>query len=300
MTGKWVARQAGAPQPGHARLTLRLDDGARGPLPRPAPVRPAAAGAGPGFDRAGPTSRRSAPTRWPPPSISARLGGRLAATRRAVKVALLDQALLAGVGNIHASEACWRARLDPRRRGDSLSPAEVARLARAIRPRSASAWPGSTRRRSSTWRRGARTRSTSTIGPASAAATRAAAARWSGWCRRSAPPSSAAAARSSDARLPSRGPDPTQRRRAAGPLRDAWRAAGRGGRGGARGRPARRGPERAGRRGAGPGRQPGRGAAAAPAARVRDAALGRPAWSGSPASTRPGWGRWPGRWWPRR
>ena len=50
-----------------------------------------------------------------------------------MKVALLDQALLAGVGNIHASEACWRARLDPRRRGDSLAPAEVARLARAIR-----------------------------------------------------------------------------------------------------------------------------------------------------------------------
>jgi formamidopyrimidine-DNA glycosylase len=62
-----------------------------------------------------------------------RLAARLRATRRAVKVALLDQSLLAGVGNIHASEACWRARLDPRRRSDSLEPAEVARLARAIR-----------------------------------------------------------------------------------------------------------------------------------------------------------------------
>jgi formamidopyrimidine-DNA glycosylase len=61
------------------------------------------------------------------------LGEGLAATRRPVKVALLDQSLLAGVGNIHAAEACWRARLDPRRRGDRLRPAEVAALARALR-----------------------------------------------------------------------------------------------------------------------------------------------------------------------
>lgn len=61
------------------------------------------------------------------------LGAGLAATRRPVKVALLDQGLLAGVGNIHAAEACWRARLDPRRRADRLSPAEVAALARGLR-----------------------------------------------------------------------------------------------------------------------------------------------------------------------
>ncbi|HET9554419.1 MAG TPA: zinc finger domain-containing protein, partial [Anaeromyxobacteraceae bacterium] len=56
----------------------------------------------------------------------------LGATLRPVKVALLDQALLAGVGNIHAAEACWRARLDPRRRADRLSRAEVAALARGL------------------------------------------------------------------------------------------------------------------------------------------------------------------------
>jgi formamidopyrimidine-DNA glycosylase len=57
----------------------------------------------------------------------------LAATRRPVKVALLDQGLLAGVGNIHAAEACWRARLDPRRRADRLARPEVAALARGLR-----------------------------------------------------------------------------------------------------------------------------------------------------------------------
>jgi formamidopyrimidine-DNA glycosylase len=57
----------------------------------------------------------------------------LGRTRRAVKVALLDQSLLAGVGNIHAAEACWRARLDPRRRADRLTRAEAAALARGLR-----------------------------------------------------------------------------------------------------------------------------------------------------------------------
>jgi len=132
MTGKWVARQASAPQPSHARLTLRLDDGAvvhyRDPRMfgrlRLVPMAR--------FDQ-WPDLAALGPDPLAAPIDLARLGGRLAATRRAVKVALLDQALLAGVGNIHASEACWRARLDPRRRGDSLAPAEVARLARAIR-----------------------------------------------------------------------------------------------------------------------------------------------------------------------
>ncbi len=61
------------------------------------------------------------------------LGAGLSRTRRPVKVALLDQALLAGVGNIHAAEACWRARLDPRRRADRLTAPEVAALARGLR-----------------------------------------------------------------------------------------------------------------------------------------------------------------------
>ena len=49
-----------------------------------------------------------------------------------MKVALLDQAVLAGVGNIHASESLFAARIDPRRRGGSLDGEEIRRLARAI------------------------------------------------------------------------------------------------------------------------------------------------------------------------
>jgi formamidopyrimidine-DNA glycosylase len=53
--------------------------------------------------------------------------------RRAIKVALLDQARLAGLGNIHAVEALWRAGIDPACPCDRLDGADHQRLARAIR-----------------------------------------------------------------------------------------------------------------------------------------------------------------------
>jgi formamidopyrimidine-DNA glycosylase len=61
------------------------------------------------------------------------LGERLAARRRALKPLLLDQAFLAGVGNIYADESLHRAGLHPLRRSDTLKPEEVRALWRAIR-----------------------------------------------------------------------------------------------------------------------------------------------------------------------
>ncbi|MGZ3438845.1 MAG: bifunctional DNA-formamidopyrimidine glycosylase/DNA-(apurinic or apyrimidinic site) lyase [Polyangia bacterium] len=63
---------------------------------------------------------------------AARLHARLVRISRSIKEALLDQTILAGVGNIQAAEALWRARLNPLRASSSLSAAEVASLARAI------------------------------------------------------------------------------------------------------------------------------------------------------------------------
>ncbi len=57
----------------------------------------------------------------------------LAARRRALKPALMDQTILAGLGNIYADEALHRAGLHPLRPCSSLSPEEVRRLWRAIR-----------------------------------------------------------------------------------------------------------------------------------------------------------------------
>ncbi len=54
---------------------------------------------------------------------------RLLAGRSApIKAVLLDQSFSAGVGNWIADEVLYQARIDPRRPGRSLSPAEVSRL----------------------------------------------------------------------------------------------------------------------------------------------------------------------------
>jgi formamidopyrimidine-DNA glycosylase len=50
-----------------------------------------------------------------------------------VKARLLDQSVLAGVGNLLADETLWQARLDPRRRVDSLGDDDLSRLHRALR-----------------------------------------------------------------------------------------------------------------------------------------------------------------------
>lgn len=69
-----------------------------------------------GWDRAGRDAARRA----------------LCATARALKVALLDQKLLAGVGNIYASEALFRARLSPFARGTELDEGAAGRLLHAV------------------------------------------------------------------------------------------------------------------------------------------------------------------------
>jgi formamidopyrimidine-DNA glycosylase len=58
---------------------------------------------------------------------------RLARRSAKLKTLLLDQSFIAGVGNIYADEALWRARLHPLRSANTLTPAEVRRLHRSVR-----------------------------------------------------------------------------------------------------------------------------------------------------------------------
>ncbi|HEX6491760.1 MAG TPA: bifunctional DNA-formamidopyrimidine glycosylase/DNA-(apurinic or apyrimidinic site) lyase [Gaiellaceae bacterium] len=67
-------------------------------------------------------------------TFSARLlTERLRRRRAPIKAALLDQQTLAGMGNIYADEALWRARLHPRRPAGELDQAEIRALQRGIR-----------------------------------------------------------------------------------------------------------------------------------------------------------------------
>lgn len=58
--------------------------------------------------------------------------GRGFKTSRSIKIVLLDQKLVAGIGNIYASESLWRARIHPRRLANRLRRDELKRLERAI------------------------------------------------------------------------------------------------------------------------------------------------------------------------
>jgi formamidopyrimidine-DNA glycosylase len=53
--------------------------------------------------------------------------------RGRVKAALMDQRLIAGLGNLLVDEALWRARIHPSRRSEDLSPEERDRLFSAMR-----------------------------------------------------------------------------------------------------------------------------------------------------------------------
>ena len=62
-----------------------------------------------------------------------RFAEKLKGTRAAIKKTLMDQRRIAGVGNIYANEALFRARIDPSRRTDRLSRADLDRLLTEVR-----------------------------------------------------------------------------------------------------------------------------------------------------------------------
>ena len=126
MTGRWWRRPLDAAPPRHARLGMVLEDAVlwfvdsrRFGCVHPADS--AAALATALRDGLGPDALVA------PPPLATRLRG-----RGPVKVALMDQQVIAGVGNIHAVEALWRAALDPRIPCDALRPEDLTALDQAL------------------------------------------------------------------------------------------------------------------------------------------------------------------------
>lgn len=64
---------------------------------------------------------------------AAGLAKALAGRTTSIKAALLDQRVVAGIGNIYASEILYRAGLSPRRRAGSISGSRAERLAAAVK-----------------------------------------------------------------------------------------------------------------------------------------------------------------------
>jgi len=137
MTGKWVRRVAGAPSrrrtvPKHSRAHLVLDDGSALHYVDPRLFGQIV------VVRAHPVAELAVIQALGPDALvdgvePGRLHAALARSARPIKVALLDQSVLAGIGNIYATEALFDAGIDPSRPSRSLTRGEVARLAEAIR-----------------------------------------------------------------------------------------------------------------------------------------------------------------------
>jgi formamidopyrimidine-DNA glycosylase len=62
-----------------------------------------------------------------------RLRAGFAGRKQAIKLLLLDQRIVAGLGNIYVCEALWRAGIDPRKAAGKVSKPALARLVPAIR-----------------------------------------------------------------------------------------------------------------------------------------------------------------------
>jgi formamidopyrimidine-DNA glycosylase len=151
MTGALIVAPSGTPDDPYARVVFRLADGRElryrdvrkfgriglweggGLVRRKRAKRAKRAAEAKAPYRVGDVFGRHGPEPLSTTFTAAKLAERLRGRSARLKTLLLDQSFIAGVGNIYADEALWRARLHPLRTADSLTPNEVARLHRAIR-----------------------------------------------------------------------------------------------------------------------------------------------------------------------
>jgi formamidopyrimidine-DNA glycosylase len=126
MTGRLTVESSGAPVEKHTHFIANLSDRRR-QLRFRDPRR---------FGGIWWMGRDSCDERMGPEPLTLRftqLSKRLARTTRAIKNVLLDQTVIAGVGNIYADEALFAARIHPLRRANELARDEVRRLNRAVK-----------------------------------------------------------------------------------------------------------------------------------------------------------------------
>ncbi len=129
MAGDWdVSSRENGTAPRHARAVLHFTDGSRVALVDPRALCTISLHA---------TPEAALPSLGPEatdPTLTADvLESALVRRRGPIKTVLLDQRVLAGVGNIYAAEALWHARISPFAAAATLSPARLTRLIEGIR-----------------------------------------------------------------------------------------------------------------------------------------------------------------------
>jgi formamidopyrimidine-DNA glycosylase len=128
MTGDWAVTSRADDVPRHARVHF-VFSGARHVWLVDARVLARLQVRAPGE----PAPQDVGPDAMDPALDPATLRTRVSGRRASIKQVILDQSVLAGVGNIYAAEALWYARIDPRTPAAQLSLARVDRLLAGIR-----------------------------------------------------------------------------------------------------------------------------------------------------------------------
>lgn len=137
MSGRLLTAPAGAARPAHTHVVAHLERGAGRPAEELWFVDPRTFGEVVVFDPERADAEVPELARLGRDPVVDGLTTRdlqrlLAGRRRQLKALLLDQHVIAGVGNIYADESLHRARLRPDRTSDTLTGREVGRLAAAV------------------------------------------------------------------------------------------------------------------------------------------------------------------------
>jgi formamidopyrimidine-DNA glycosylase len=144
MTGRLGIADPATPLPPHTHLRLLLSSGEElrmqdyrrfGRVLLGTPLELAEAGVLPALGPEPPTGALPNPPAWGPLAehlTPARFAATLRRSRRAVKALLLDQRALAGIGNIYADEACFRAGVRPTAVAARVGAARGRRLYAAV------------------------------------------------------------------------------------------------------------------------------------------------------------------------
>jgi formamidopyrimidine-DNA glycosylase len=128
MNGDWEIGTTGDDLDRFARAVIELDDGTRISLVDRRALSSIT------LDKEGTSSLPKLGKEASDPTLDAEYLARVLERRKIpIKPALMDQSVLAGLGNIYAAEALWEAELDPRSPAAKMSRAKLDRLVAAIR-----------------------------------------------------------------------------------------------------------------------------------------------------------------------
>ena len=128
MNGDWEIGKVRDPLHRFARAAIELTDGTRISLVDSRALSSVT------IDRKGESSVPKLGLDAASPNLTAEhLRGVLAKRKMGIKPALMDQTVLAGLGNIYAAEALWLAEINPQARASNVSLARLAKLADAIK-----------------------------------------------------------------------------------------------------------------------------------------------------------------------